>query len=94
MTTAGPSRCQALLTFTPDTGVEASLRPDECTCLVNQHLAEAKVTLRVESTSVAYGGWSLATTNVPTNNELTLLAQAVGMHVTPQFTGQVNVVRP
>jgi hypothetical protein len=56
MTTTGPSRCQALLTFTPDTGVGASLRPDKCTHLVNQHLAEAKVTLCVESISVAYGG--------------------------------------
>jgi hypothetical protein len=43
---------------------------------------------------VAYGSWSLATTSVPTNNELALLAQAVGMQVTPQFTGQVNIVHP
>jgi hypothetical protein len=35
MTTAGPSRRQALLTFTPDTGVGVSLRPNECTHLVN-----------------------------------------------------------
>jgi hypothetical protein len=92
MTTTGPSRCQALLTFTPDTGVGASLRLDECTHLVNQHLVEVKVALHVESTSVAYGGWSLATTSVPTDNKLVLLAQAVGTRVTPQFTGQVNVV--
>jgi hypothetical protein len=54
MTTMGPSRHQALLTFTPDTGVGASLRPDKCTHLINQHLAEANVALCVESTSVAY----------------------------------------
>jgi hypothetical protein len=59
-------------------GVGASLRPDECIRLVNQHLAEVKVTLCVESTSVTYGGWSLATTSIPTDNELVLLAQAVG----------------
>jgi hypothetical protein len=94
MTTTGPSRRQALLTFTPDTGVGASLRPDECTCLVNWHLAEAKVALHVESTFVAYGGWSLATTSVPTDNKLVLLAQAVGTRVMPQFTRKVNVVCP
>jgi hypothetical protein len=77
-TTAGPSRCQALLTFTPDTGVGASLKPDDCTRLMNRHLVEVKVTLCVESTSIAYGGWSLATTSIPTNSKLMLLAQAVG----------------
>jgi hypothetical protein len=94
MTTAGPSRCQALLTFAPDTGVEAFLKPDKCTHLVNRHLVEAKVALHVESTSMAYGRWSLATTSIPTDNELMLLAQAVGTRVTPQFTRQVNVVCP
>jgi hypothetical protein len=94
MTTSGPSRCQALLTFAPDTGVGASLKPDECTCLINQHLVEAKVTLCVKSTSIAYGGWSLATTSVPSDNKLVLLAQAVGTWVMPQFTRQVNIVRP
>jgi hypothetical protein len=43
---------------------------------------------------VAYGGWSLATTNIPTDNKLALLAQGVGMQVMPQFTRQVNVVCP
>jgi hypothetical protein len=41
-----------------------------------------------------YGAWSLATTSVPTDSKLTLLAQAVGMQVMPQFTGQVNIVCP
>jgi hypothetical protein len=57
-----------------------------------KHLAEAKVTLHVESTSIVYGGWSLATTSIPTDNQLALLAQAVGTWVTPQFTRQVNIV--
>jgi hypothetical protein len=77
MTTAGPTRRQVL--FTVD---DATVRVDfeRCTRTLNNFLSSQKVNLRVESTTCAYGGWSLSTNTSPTPAQVDLIQTGLTEH--------------
>ncbi|KAJ3564061.1 hypothetical protein NP233_g8541 [Leucocoprinus birnbaumii] len=70
----GPLRCQILLTVGDPT---VRFDFDQVTKAVNRSLADAKETLRIESTSSAYGSWSLLTTKVANNHQLEIVQKCI-----------------
>jgi hypothetical protein len=77
MTTASPTRWQVL--FMVD---DATMRVDfeRCTHTLNNFLSSQKVSLRVESTTCAYGGWSLSTNMSPSPAQVDLIQTGLTEH--------------
>ncbi|KXN86757.1 hypothetical protein AN958_09617 [Leucoagaricus sp. SymC.cos] len=80
-TTKGPSRKQVLFVL-DDPNARPNL--EQMPCLLNKYLTDNRVTgLCAESVLMAYGGWSIQLTNVPSFKQLNVIRQWLGIHFLP-----------